>query len=169
MKSTKSTITIGAIALAAMALTSGAALAQGQARHGGQMSFEALDADGNGEITRAEMDQFRQGRFDAVDTDGDGKLTVEEIQAEAVARANERAKAMIERFDTDKDGMLSAAEMPGPRDGGERMFNRLDRDGNGTVSKAEFDRARDKMRNRMDGKDMDGKRMDDAKGPADKG
>lgn len=176
----KPNMTIGIFAVATLALTSGSVLAQqGAARHGNQMTFEALDADGDGEITPAEMDQFRQSRFSAVDTNGDGKLTADEIQAEAVARAAERAKAMIERYDTDKDGALSPAEMPGPRDGGERMFKRMDLDGNGTVSKAEFDQARDKMKNRMDRKGMDGKGMDrkgmdgkpmnGPKGPADKG
>ncbi|WP_291729537.1 EF-hand domain-containing protein [Leisingera sp. F5] len=128
------------VAVAGMA-AGGAALAKGYGHHGPKMSFEEIDADGNGEVTKAEIQALKEARFSKADADGDGKLTLEEMQAHAQARANERAARMLERFDKDGDGALSKDEMPQPRRAG-RMFDRMDADGSGGISKEEFEEAR---------------------------
>ncbi|MBE1296505.1 MAG: calcium-binding protein [Rhodobacteraceae bacterium] len=113
--------------------------------HGPRASFEELDADGNGQVTKAEIEAHRAARFAATDTDGDGKLSAAEIEAEGVKRAAERAVRMIERHDSDGDGALGPDELPKSRQRGD-MFARMDSDGNGAISKEEFQEARANMR-----------------------
>ncbi|AHD01525.1 EF-hand domain-containing protein [Leisingera methylohalidivorans] len=132
---------IAAIVAAAGLAAGGAALAKGDGHHGPKMSFEEIDADGNGEVTKAEIQALKEARFGKADTDGNGVLTLEEMQAHAQAQANKRAARMLERFDKDGDGALSKDELPEPRRAG-RMFDRMDADGSGGISKQEFDEAR---------------------------
>lgn len=108
-------------------------------------SFETLDTDGNGEVTKAEMKAHRESKFTKADKDGDGKLNAEEVKAMAQARAAERAGKMFERADENKDGFISKDEMPKGRKG-DKMFNRIDDDGNGSISKAEYDAMKDRMK-----------------------
>ena len=109
---------------------------------GPKMQFEALDADGNGEITKAEMQAHKASRFSDSDSNGDGKISTEELLAKAQERAAKRVERMISHLDKDGDGMLSQDEMAnrGGRHGD--MFKRADSDGNGTISKEEFEQAR---------------------------
>ena len=79
-------LVIGAIALGSTALA-GASLADGKGRgyhgghhgghHGGgrrgERMMEQFDANGDGVITQAEIDQVRQERLAAFDQDGDAK------------------------------------------------------------------------------------------------
>lgn len=132
---------ITAIVAAAAVTAGGAALAQGFGHHGPRMSFEEIDADGNGEVTKAEIEAMKDAHFTKADADGDGKLTLEEMQARAREHANERAAWMLERFDKDADGALSKDELPQPRRAG-KMFDRMDADGSGGISKEEFEDAR---------------------------
>ena len=119
----------------------------GGGMHGEKMSFEALDTDGNGEITREEMQARKQSRFDDVDSNKDGKLTADELEAHAQKRTVDRVAKMIEHHDEDGDGALSMDEMP-QMGRGEKMFDRVDEDGNGTISEAEFDSVRERMMKR---------------------
>ncbi|OBY28376.1 EF-hand domain-containing protein [Leisingera sp. JC1] len=131
-----------ALIVAAAGMTAGSAvLAKGFGHHGPKMSFEEIDADGNGEVSKAEIEAMKEARFAKADADGDGKLTLDEMQAHAQARANERAAHMLERFDKDGDGALSKDELPQPRRAG-KMFDRMDADGSGGISKEEFEDAR---------------------------
>lgn len=140
----KNTLFIGLIAATAIALAGGSAYARSE-RHGAPIDFETLDTDGNGEITRAEMQDRGAARMARADSDGDGFLTQQELEASAVERAQAFASRMIERHDADADGRLSAEELAKP-DRADRRFNRVDKDGDGAITKAEFDAARDKMK-----------------------
>lgn len=151
----KYTSFIAVIAAAAGVTASGAALAKGMGHNGPQMSFEEIDADGNGEITKAELEAMKQARFTKADTDGDGRLSLEEMQAQAQRHAAERAARMLERFDKNGDGGLSAEELPKPRHAG-RMFERMDGDGSGSLSKQEFEEARMHHGKRRHGGGADG-------------
>lgn len=115
--------------------------------------FERLDANGDGAIDETEIRAMRARAFDRADANGDGVLTEAERSAarermrEAIARRTaaairlggamaERRGAMAEAADTNRDGVLSRAEVlaaPMP------MMARLDRDGDGRVTAAELD------------------------------
>lgn len=156
-------MTVLALASLGLALAANTAFADrqgGGGPHGGAAFFQpadfaAMDADADGKITAAEMDAFRSAKIAAADTDGDGFLSAEEMQAMAMAQMQMRAKAgaerMLDRFDADKDGKVSLAEME-PRSDTERMVDRLDTDNDGAVSEAELAAAKDGMQKRMDGK-----------------
>ena len=53
----------------------------GKGGFGAGMTFEQIDADGNGQISKQEMEGLREARFAATDADGDGKLNEEERKA----------------------------------------------------------------------------------------
>ncbi len=113
------------------------------AKQGGheRPSFEMLDANKDGKLTQVEMDAHKAQEFAKADTNGDGKLSSEEMLARAAAqqgaRMGKRVARMMERVDTDNDGMLSAAELEAmPR--GKGTFNRMDADKDGTITAEEF-------------------------------
>ena len=134
---------IAGIVLAATSIVATDAMAKGQ-RHEPRVTFEELDANNDGAVTKEEMQAHRQARFAKADTNGDGKLSLEEMQAQSMERAKKRAAKMLDRHDADKDGFLSEAEMPKPRKSG-KFFNRMDADENGSISKQEFTDAKGRM------------------------
>lgn len=134
---------ITAVAAVSMGLATLSTMASAR----GGPGFDALDADGNGEITQEEMRAAADARFKTVDRDGDGFLSQSELAARGEERAAARAERMLERADADRDGKLSRDEMRAGRDPS-RLFDRMDKDDSGTISKAEFDAARDRFRER---------------------
>ena len=139
----KSAPFISAIVLCAVAVTGTSVLAKG-GRDRQPATFEELDANGDGQVTEAEIIAHRQAKFTAADADGDGQLSVDEMQAAAQTRANERISKMFERPDANQDGLLNADELPKPRKAS-RMFERIDADGNGSISEQEYADAKDRM------------------------
>lgn len=141
-------------ALVVLMGTAGIASAKGMGHDGQgprgafmQEMFAQIDADGDGKITKEEMEAFKTARFEAADTDGDGKLSYEELGAVRDARRVERAQKMVERLDTDGDGLLNADELAAARPGREgrgpeAMFDRLDADGDGALTLEEIQSAK---------------------------
>jgi len=141
------------ISTAALAtgLLSVAALAQGRMHGGpgfGQISFEQLDADKSGEISRDEMQNIARQRFDLTDANADGLLSKAEIAEHIRQGAEDRAARMVGHMDADGDGSIGFDEMNGRRDPG-RMFSRMDADDNGGISESEFNEARERMQAHM--------------------
>jgi Ca2+-binding EF-hand superfamily protein len=138
------------------AAVSTAALAQNGPMEGGMggmmMSFDTLDADKDGKVTQDEMTAHRAARFAEADANKDGKLSADELivmreKAEA-ARKAEMAAAMIARIDTDKDGLVSVAEMDAmPMMG--KMFERVDGNADGAITQDEMEAARAEMGEHM--------------------
>ena len=139
----KSATFMSAIVLSAVAITGTTALAKGQGDRE-PVTFQQLDANGDGQVTKEEMQAYRTQRFTNADTNGDGQLSVEEMQAAAQKKANDRVTKMFEKHDANSDGYLSEDELPKPRRAG-KMFDRIDADGNGSISEQEFADAKDKM------------------------
>lgn len=131
--------------------------------------FAKLDADGNGSVTRAEIDARTAERFVRLDGDRDGFVTKTEMtthheamkakRAERAAkRSGDHAKHRAEhagkrgdhfaRRDVDNDGRLSLAEFQA---GGAKRFERLDADKNGTVTREEMTKAREAWKARRQG------------------
>jgi len=128
-----------------LTLTTALAGGQVQAKQGfgprhEKPTFEQLDANGDGALTQDELAARGQARFAEADQNGDGVLSADELNARAQERMARRTAKMIERFDTDGDGGLSAEEMP-RRHGAINLLEKADTDGNGSISKAEFDTA----------------------------
>ncbi|MEM1232504.1 MAG: EF-hand domain-containing protein [Pseudomonadota bacterium] len=141
----KTTLLIGAMA-AALSITSLTAEARGN--EGGQRAdFSTLDADGNGEITQAELRAHAQSRFNEVDANGDGALSAEEMLAARESANSERLERrisrMIERRDANGNGALDFEEFT---PGDSRMaarFEGLDADGSGGISEGELEAAKE--------------------------
>ncbi|MDG4648613.1 EF-hand domain-containing protein [Roseibacterium sp. SDUM158017] len=120
------------------------ALAQDGSLGGPQGMFERFDLDGDGSVTRAEMEGAREARFAAADANGDGVLDREELIAAAAERTARGVDRMLGRVDADGDGAISRDEMSAMqrrRAGGgpAAMFERLDADGDGAITQAELD------------------------------
>ena len=98
--------------------------------------FGQIDADGNGQITQAEMTAHAQARFAAADTNGDGALDATEMLAARGQHSGRKSQRMLKKFDADNNGSLDADELEkaaashgGKRRG--RMMKNLDADGDG--------------------------------------
>lgn len=134
---------LAAVIAATSILATGAVVAKpGFGGFGPKMQFEEIDTDGNGEISKAEIEAQKAAGFRAADTNGDGKLSSEELQAKSEERAAHRTSKMIEHLDKDGDGVLSESELSERGRRGD-MFARLDRDESGGISKEEFEQARE--------------------------
>ena len=93
--------------------------------------FNAVDADGDGTLTQAELDKARNERHAAHDADGDGNLDLGEFAGlwhETTRPLTVRAFQML---DTDGDAVVTRAEYDRPLAG---IVERLDRDRDGGLS-----------------------------------
>ncbi len=113
----------------ALGLTVGSAWAQ-QGAGTGRMGppentpFEFMDSDGNGRLSRAEVDAWAEGVFSAMDSNSDGKLTLEEYMAVrmgpgASGAGNAKRQAQMQTAKADR-------------------FKTMDANHDGTVSHDEF-------------------------------
>lgn len=153
-----------ALVMGGAAAYAGGKMGMGPGMHGPHpmMSFEEIDANNDGKITKEEIAAMGQARFAKADADGDGFLSLDEMNAQglevAKKRIAERSAMMLEHMDANKDGKLSMDEMQAAKDNGprgkmgDRMFDRADADGDGAISKDEFDAAQARMQERMGGK-----------------
>ncbi|MEE9426776.1 MAG: calcium-binding protein [Paracoccaceae bacterium] len=143
-KNLKITIVLG-ITASAM-LVGAVAYAKGPGfgpMHMERPSFTELDADGDGNLSIAEMQAQATARFNGIDTNGDGVISAQESATAAEQHAGQRAEMMFARMlewrDSDGDGSLSQAEMADTR--AEMMFTRLDGDNDGVISAQEYEQA----------------------------
>lgn len=156
------------ITILSLAILSGlslSTLAEARGMPGGERpAFGDVDANADGEVTPAELQAYgetrKTARFDEMDANGDGALSAAELDTAHEARAASRSSRIVERLDTDGDGLVSREEMEARADHhggrghgrggdraersegrgmGERGFSRADADGNGTLSAEEWD------------------------------
>lgn len=146
------THTLKLFALSAAIVVGGISVADAKGSGGRAQlpSFETLDADGDGQITKAEMEARGAARFAETDTDGNGELSKEELTARASKNNERRVEKMLDRLDADNNGSISQAELDAAprRGGGDRMFSRVDADNDGAISQEEFETAMAKRGNR---------------------
>lgn len=140
--------------IAALALGVSVPIVAQADHHGGKrgkgMMFEKLDANGDGGVTKAEVEAATAARFADIDVNGDGGLTQAEMaahheakRAEREARHAQRAEADPERAAKHAERKAKRAERKGDRSErrAERQAERFaeeDADGNGVISLAEF-------------------------------
>ena len=107
---------------------------------GAAMRFDRLDADRSGDVTFEEFSAAMKSRLGDADKDHDGKMSVAEIAQEIERMRAERiARRLVERFDSDGDGMLTAAEIDSRQ---KKLFALLDRNDDGKVVKEEMPRRK---------------------------
>lgn len=108
-----------------------------------QSKMTRMNVEGNGDatISAAAHAAGADKRFDAMDANGDGRITGAEIEAshgaESTAWAKHRMSSAqkIRKLDSDNDGALTRAEYV---DGSQKMFRKLDADGDGYLTAAEM-------------------------------
>lgn len=137
-------ILIGAGVAAALSIGGSIAVAQDMKR--------GADANSDGAISRAELDQALETRFARLDADRDGRITQDERKQMRAGGMEQRAERRFERLDTDKNGSISRAEFDaameqrtarrgpgGPGDAGRGGKGAMvDTDNDGAISKQEF-------------------------------
>ncbi|WP_374292238.1 EF-hand domain-containing protein [Paenirhodobacter enshiensis] len=90
-----------AAALAAFSLAGAVVAEEAPAARG----LAAIETDGDGEISRAEIAALNARRFQRLDLNGDGAVTLDEMNA-----ATDR---IFDAIDTNRDGKISRAELRG--------------------------------------------------------
>ena len=150
------TLALGAALFAGASVAGGWGGHHGWGRHGGAVFlFEQYDANQDGRLTQAEIDQVRQSRLAEFDRDGDGKLTLEEYQALWMAAMRERMVDRFQSHDDDGDGLVTVEEFTEPFD---RVIVRFDRNGDGELT---LDEVRHRGRDRDHGDNGDRGQGDD--------
>jgi hypothetical protein len=141
------------LVLTLAATTSFAQQGMGQGRNGPPENapFKLMDTNGNGTLSKSELNEWATGVFGAMDSDSNGKLTSEEYmtvrmgpgasaQGGNTARQEQMQAAKAKRFhvmDADGDGLLTEAEF---MQGQNARFTAADRNGNGEISRTEWKR-----------------------------
>lgn len=120
-----SVIALAFVAVAAMG--SSQAVAQDAA-------FERMDADKSGDVSLAEFVAAGNPRVTAADKDGDGKVTLEQLSA-SLSGNDAAARDLMDRFDTNKDGTITRAEVDARR---ASNFKKLDANADGKLQKSEM-------------------------------
>lgn len=124
----------------------------GHHRMGGkhmQHMIAEMDTDGDGSVTKAEAQAFRDARFAEADADADGAITPKEM---AAAFQLMRFK----HLDKNGDGAITEEEFMTSNMGsgrGNKRFWRMDQDGSGRIEAAEMATITDHMFSRMDRND----------------
>ena len=93
--------------------------------------FDSVDADGNGTLSQAEIDQVRNDRHAAHDADRDGNLELEEFAGLWHETTRPFTVRVFQMLDTDGDAIVTRAEYDRPLAG---IVARLDRNGDGRLS-----------------------------------
>lgn len=148
--------------LGTIALTPALAYSEGmKGGHGGEEfkaqmleRFKAADENGDEKLTKAEIYQSRGKRAADIDTNNDGVINVEEMDAAHKEMRLKREQRMLNRMDTDGDGVVSADEFARS---GTRMMQHLDRDHDGVVTMEEATTPPMKGHGQHHGKGPDGK------------
>ena len=127
------------LVVAALTLGSFVAISANAGNRGGWEGrgdhVKAMDTDGNGTLTRAEVDAFALAKAAEMDMNKDGAVTVAEMKAHREAQRAKREADRLARMDTNKDGKVSVDEIAEMRSG---WFMKRDADGNGELSTEEL-------------------------------
>ena len=116
--------------------------AKGKGKGAGAKRGQGWDAfaaffDGNqdGKVSKEEF-LAKRPVFDRADSNHDGSVTREEVKAlPAVQKKGGTGEGFVRRFDTDKDGKVSAAEYDAKRT---TLFGTLDKNKDGAIDQAEL-------------------------------
>ncbi|CAN5212100.1 hypothetical protein BH10PSE7_BH10PSE7_03980 [soil metagenome] len=99
-----------------------------------ERSFNKLDADKDGKVSRDELRPRAIKRVLRLDTDGDGQVSSAEIDSWLNKIMERRKVRLLAHLDTDKNGLLTEAEVGAYVD---TLVDRADNDHDGAVTLAE--------------------------------
>ncbi|MBB6522631.1 EF-hand domain-containing protein [Pseudoteredinibacter isoporae] len=139
-----------------------AATSQAYAFPGADERKEKLDLDGDGIITRTEIQAAKSARFADMDTDKNGQLSQAELSAYGEAKKAEMQAKMFARLDGDSNGTVSLEEFidrrPGEREQVARnVFVLADVNQDGQLTQEELVNAKsDRAAMRFARMDLDG-------------
>jgi len=104
-----------------------------------------FDMDGDRKLSFVELRSALSAVFDLVDIDGNGRITPEE--GRALTKESEgglpsmiAARVRFQRFDTNKDGVISLNEVRNPAEF-KRLFKELDRNSDGHIDSSELEKT----------------------------
>jgi Ca2+-binding EF-hand superfamily protein len=118
--------------------------------------FKKADADGNGMLSRAEVEKSMPRlaeKFDEIDTNKDGQLSRGELSAWKKAHKGERQAKAAERFkhaDTNGDGRISRAESEQNAPRLAKKFDAIDANKDGQLTQEELRAYRENKRSHKD-------------------
>ncbi|WP_412562192.1 EF-hand domain-containing protein [Thalassobius sp. MITS945101] len=110
-------------------------------------AFERIDENGDGVVSREEVNRLRDLRFTRLDRNSDGVISTDEVIARQdliLKRAELRQSRLAltaERLDSDADGAITREEFGGLPD----FFALIDADGDGGISEDEAQNARQRL------------------------
>jgi Ca2+-binding EF-hand superfamily protein len=162
------TLTAAAALIGALA-AAGTVAAQGRPGHGfgPGIDFDAIDTDGDGALSAAELQARAAARMGLSDTDGDGMLSRVEIIAIfpdpvgglmnpfGMGRGEIFADRMLARMGASAAGTIAVDALAERRVND--MLAMLDTDRDGLVSQEEVDAARSRMADRREGRGGEGR------------
>lgn len=140
-------IIIGVVTLTAIGATALAASTYGHRSwhggHGGKgrhamAMMERFDADQDGKVTQAEIDQVRQDQMARFDSNSDGALTLPEFEGLWLDFMRERMVDRFQDLDADGDGQMTAAEMEMRLS---QLVRRMDRNEDGVIDRSDMRRG----------------------------
>ncbi len=141
-------VAIGGASLAGVGMARGG-FGHGGGHHGGHwgggpfgggramMLMEQFDADQDGRLTRAEIDEAIGVRLANADSDGDGNLNLDEFQPLLVEIMRPKIVDGFQFLDDDGDAVITREEIDRPLN---RIVSRLDRNGDGELTADEMQR-----------------------------
>ena len=109
-------------------------------------TFEHLDINNDGKLSRKEMEKQRDFMVQSMDLNGDKMVSAQELIKRHAKRADFFAKQILNKLDSNGDGSLSFTELKSSQQWKlERMFYRLDKNNDGFISKKEAETAKKNM------------------------
>jgi hypothetical protein len=141
---TKIAIAAGIVVIGGVAVASAGMARGGFGNHGGHWSggaramlMEQFDANQDGKLTKAEIDDSLRDRMVSADGNGDGKLDLDEFQPLLVEIMRPKIVDGFQFLDADGDAVITMEEIERPVT---RIVSRLDRNDDGELTDEEMQR-----------------------------